>query len=86
MSDNINNKINEVDPSDSLSIKKTPAKKKPKKDTVAIHSTKNVLWPGIGEVTRGYNIVTEEVAEKWLTRSHVRSATPEEVAREFGVK
>lgn len=86
MSDNINNKIDEVDASDSLTIKKTPSKKKIKKDTVAIHSTKNVLWPGIGEVTRGYNIVTQEVAEKWLTRSHIRSATPEEVAREFGAK
>jgi hypothetical protein len=86
MSDNINNKIDEVDSSDSLTIKKTPSKKKIKRDTVAIHSTKNVLWPGIGEVTRGYNIVTEEVAEKWLTRNHIRSATPEEVAREFGVK
>jgi uncharacterized protein (UPF0332 family) len=32
----------------------------------------------------GYNIVEKDAAEKWLTRSHIRTATPEEVAREFG--
>ncbi len=86
MSENIKNKINEVNTSDSPLIKKTPSNKKNKKKTVAIHSTKNVLWPGIGEVSRGYNIVTEEAAEKWLTRGHIRISTPEEIAREFGVK
>lgn len=52
--------------------------------TVAIHSTKNVSWSAVGKVYRGYNIVTPAQAEKWLTRSHVRLATPEEVAKEFG--
>ncbi len=51
---------------------------------VAIHSTKNVSWSGVGKVYRGYNIVTPEQAEKWLERSHIRLATPEEVAKEFG--
>jgi hypothetical protein len=54
------------------------------KKTVAIYSTKNVSWSSVGKVYRGYNIVTPEQAEKWLTRSHVRLATPEEVAKEFG--
>ncbi len=67
-----------------------PAKKaadaSPKKSnkTVAIYSTKNVSWGGVGKVYRGYNIVTPEQSEKWLTLSHVRLATPEEVAKEFG--
>jgi hypothetical protein len=52
--------------------------------TVAIHSTKNVSWSGVGKVYRGYNIVTPEQAEKWLERNHIRLATPEEVAKEFG--
>ncbi|NBP55218.1 hypothetical protein EBU71_01530 [bacterium] len=52
--------------------------------TVAVHSTKNVSWSGVGKVYRGYNIVTPEQAEQWLTRSHIRLATPEEVAKEFG--
>ena len=54
------------------------------KDTVAIHSTRNVTWSGVGQVSRGYNIVTKQAAEKWLRRDHVRLATPEEVARDFG--
>ena len=63
------------------------AKKKveaPVAEKVAIHSTKNVTWQGVGKVYRGYNIVTQEAADQWLTRSHTRLATPEEVAREFG--
>ena len=54
------------------------------KETVAIHSSKNVSWPGVGKVLKGYNIVTKANAKKWLERSHVRIATPEEVARSFG--
>lgn len=65
---------------------KKAADASPKKSnkTVAIYSTKNVSWSSVGKVYRGYNIVTPDQAEKWLTRSHVRLATPEEVAKEFG--
>jgi len=55
-----------------------------KKETVAIYSERNVSWTSVGKVYRGYNIVTQEQADKWLTRSHCRLATPEEVAQEFG--
>jgi hypothetical protein len=65
-------------------VKKAAAKKPAKEDTVAIHSTRNVTWEGVGKVYRGYNIVTKEAAEQWQTRSHIRIATPEEVAKEFG--
>lgn len=71
------------------SPKKTKAKdskpNKQKAETIAIHSTKNVFWPEVGRVYSGYNIVEKEISEKWLTRDHIRIATPEEVAREFGV-
>lgn len=56
-----------------------------RKLTVAIHSTKNVIWEGVGKVEKGYNIVSKAESEKWLTRSHVRLATPEEIAKEYGV-
>jgi hypothetical protein len=59
-----------------------PAKKSNK--TVVIYSTKNVSWSEVGKVYRGYNVVTPEQSEKWLSRNHVRLATPEEVAKEFG--
>jgi hypothetical protein len=55
-----------------------------KKEKVAIHSSKNVTWSGVGKVYRGYNIVDKDAAERWLTRSHIRLATPEEVKQEFG--
>jgi hypothetical protein len=54
-----------------------------KKETVAIYSAKNVYWEGVGEVKRGYNFVTPTQAEKWLTRTHVRKATPQEVKEAF---
>jgi hypothetical protein len=68
---------------------KAPERKKKekvaeKKETVALYSTKNVTWSEVGKVYRGYNIVSKDAAEKWLTRSHIRTATPEEVAKEFG--
>jgi hypothetical protein len=53
-------------------------------NTVAIYSSKNVSWPGVGKVLKGYNIVTKAISEKWLQRDHIRIATPEEVARDFG--
>jgi hypothetical protein len=66
-------------------VERTPEKPAaPQKKTVAIHSTKNVSLPGVGKVYRGYNIVTPDQAEEWLKRSHIRLATPEEVAKEFG--
>jgi hypothetical protein len=57
----------------------------PKKETVAIFSTKNVSWEGVGSVSKGFNFVSQEKSEKWLTRNHVRLATPKEVAEEYGV-
>jgi hypothetical protein len=54
-------------------------------DKVALKSTKNVFWEGVGRVYKGYNIVTKEQAESWLLRSHITLATPEEIAREFNV-
>jgi hypothetical protein len=76
----------------AIGVTKTTPKKKAtkaapkieKEVTVAVHSTKNVVWEGLGKIEKGYNILPKAVAEKWLTRSHVREATPEEIAREYG--
>lgn len=53
-------------------------------EKVAIHSTKSVRWEEVGAISKGYNIVTQAQADKWLTRSHVRIATPDEVKKAFG--
>jgi hypothetical protein len=55
------------------------------KEKVALFSTKNMSWQGVGKIHIGYNIVSKEASQKWLAYSHVRLATPEEVAREFSV-
>lgn len=65
-------------------IKKAKAsskKQETKPEKVAIFSTKNVSWSSVGKVYRGYNLVTPEQAEKWLTRNHIRTVTPEELAK-----
>lgn len=54
-----------------------------KEEKVALYSAKNATWNGVGKVYRGYNIVSKAAAESWLTRPHIRLATPEEVAKEF---
>lgn len=56
-----------------------------KYDKVAIYSSRNVSWQGVGKVSKGYNIMTKDKAEQWLTRDHTRIATPEEVAKEYGL-
>ena len=63
---------------------KPAAKAGQKKATVALYSDRNVHWSGVGKLEKGYNIVTKEQAAKWLTRNHVREASPEEVASEYG--
>jgi hypothetical protein len=54
-------------------------------DDVALYSTRNVRWEGVGTISRGYNVVSKKDAEKWLTRPHVREATAAEVAKELGL-
>ena len=54
------------------------------KEKVAIYSLRNLTWTGVGALTKGYNIVTKEDADKWTTNKSVRTATPEEVKRAYG--
>lgn len=52
---------------------------------LAIYSEKNMAWMSVGRIVKGYNIVTKEASEKWITRKGVRKATPEEVANHYGL-
>ena len=52
-------------------------------EKVALFSKRNIHWAGVGKLFTGYNIVTKEEAEKWLTNSSVRVADPEEIAARF---
>jgi hypothetical protein len=52
-------------------------------EKVAVHSTKNLFKYGLGELKIGYNIVTKEASEFWVTHQAVRMASPEEVAQAY---
>lgn len=54
------------------------------KKKVAIYASKNLHWSSVGSLKTGYNIVTKEESEKWLSNKAVRVATPEEVAKHYG--
>ncbi len=64
------------------------AKKNKGKETekVAVFSEKNLHWNGVGELERGYNILSKEDSEKWLVRRDVRIASPDEVAKFYRKK
>lgn len=53
-------------------------------EKVAIWSSKNIRWTGVGTLSKGYNIVTKEAADVWLGIQGIRNATPEEVASYYG--
>ena len=62
----------------------TPKEEDTSKDPVAVYSQKSLFWNGLGELKKGYNIVTKEASEKWTTHKAVRIATPSEVAAYYG--
>lgn len=49
------------------------------KEKVALYSERNLHWVGVGELKMGYNIVTKEQADKWISNKSVREASPEEL-------
>lgn len=80
-----NNNVTTVSTADTFIDKTFDTKKNIENTKIAIHSQKNMRWHGLGEISKGYNIVTEVAAEKWLTRKGIRKATPQEVASYYGL-
>lgn len=69
----------------ALNRKKDTSASKPEADEkVALWSSKNIRWSEVGTLTKGYNIVTKEAAEKWIDKVGIREATAEEVATYYG--
>lgn len=52
---------------------------------VALYVSRNLAWNGVGKLSQGFNFVSREVADKWLTLRAVREASPEEVASHYGI-
>jgi hypothetical protein len=69
-------------PNDSKN--ETGKKEKGEPEKVALYSTRNIHWNGLGALTVGYNIVSKEASEKMVTHKSVRIASPEEVASYYG--
>ena len=59
-------------------------KKEDKTEKVALYSTRNIHWNGIGALSVGYNIVSKEASEKMITHKAVRIASPQKVASYYG--
>lgn len=53
-------------------------------EKVAVHSSKNLFKYGLGKLNIGYNIVTKDESDFWVTHKAVRLASPEEVAKAYG--
>jgi hypothetical protein len=51
---------------------------------VALYSQRNLHMDNLGALKIGYNIVSKEASEKWLTHRLVRVAPPEELAAHYG--
>ena len=76
-------------PTEEPVVKEKPKAKKAEKakpvadgGLVALFSERNVNWDGVGRLKLGYNIVSQEVADKWLASGskRVRLVNPEEIA------
>lgn len=51
---------------------------------IALYSERNLHMDNLGALKVGYNIVSKEASEKWLTHRLVRIAQPEELASYYG--
>jgi hypothetical protein len=59
-------------------------KKQKESEKVALYSTRNIHWNGLGNLSVGYNIVSKEASEQMITHKCVRIASPQEVASYYG--
>lgn len=72
-------------PSHSLRRRRAQRKAEGTPEKIAVYCKRNVSWDGVGQLKRGYNFVSKEEAEKWLTIRGVREATADEVRLHFNL-
>lgn len=53
-------------------------------EKVAVYANRNLVWAGVGKITKGYNIVTKDEAAKWLTIAGVKEVSPEVIKSNLG--
>lgn len=66
------------------SVKKSKPVKSEDSEKVALYSARNLHWTEVGNLEKGYHIVSKEESEKWLRHKAVRIAEPLEIARFYG--
>lgn len=66
----------------SKPAKKTSAKKAP--EVAYVWSDRSLYWNGVGNLSKGFNVISKSVEDKWLSKSGVRKATQEEINKEHG--
>lgn len=67
-------------------VVKIAKKESPERVALFSENNKHSVDRKLGYLKVGYNIVTKEAAEWWLTRKGVRLATPNELARHYGIE
>ena len=65
-------------------VKKNNPKSQESSEKIAIYVSRNLHWTEVGNLEKGYHIVSKEASEKWLTLKAVRVAEPQEIARFYG--
>ena len=70
---------------DSSTAKSSAPPKRVDDKDVPLHSNRNIFWNGVGDLRRGYNVVSKEHAEMWLTKQGIRVATIEEMIKEYNL-
>lgn len=65
-------------------ILESKKKKESPREKVAVYANRNLHWNGVGSLNVGYNILTKEESEKWLTHKAVRLVLPDEIAKHYG--
>ncbi len=65
-------------------VKKDKPKVQESSEKVALYSARNLHWTEVGNLEKGYHIVSKEESVKWLTHKAVRIAEPQEIARFYG--
>ena len=71
-------------PNEPKRVEAKEEKQEDKTDKVALYSSRNIHWNGLGSLSVGYNIVSKEASEKMITHKAVRIASPQEVASHYG--
>lgn len=75
----------------AIGVAKTPVKKtaaKPsarkEKEVTYLWSDRSLYWNGVGNLSKGFNVVLKASEDKWLSKGGVRKATQDEINKEHG--